>query len=89
VLITDFNSSVSCPELASIADEQLPEFTARLINERNFFTGLNPFVLQAMFQQDPWLRTHMDQVRLSKPWRWSFPTRTYVVCAIRAVRRVD
>ncbi len=89
VLITDFNSSASCPELATIADEQLPQFAAGLINQRNFFTGLNPFVLQALFQKDPWLRDHMDQVRLSKPWRWTFPTRTYVVCAICGVRRAD
>ncbi len=89
VLITDFNSSASCPELASIADDQLPEFTARLINDRNFFTGLNPFVLHALFDTDPWLSAHMEQAHLSKPWRWTFPTRTYVVCAIRAVKRVD
>lgn len=87
VLITDFNSSAACPELATIDDGQLPELAARLINERNFFTGLNPFVLRALFQRDPWLSVHMDQVRLSKPWRWTFPTRVYVVCAICAERR--
>jgi hypothetical protein len=87
ILITDFVSSTTYPELATTDESHLPALATRLIRERNFFTGLNPFVLQALFQQDPWLAARAGLVRLSAPWRWLFPTRTYAVCAIEVARR--
>jgi hypothetical protein len=87
LLISDFVSSDSCPELATVPESQLPELAARLINARNFFTGLNPAVLRALFCADPWLEARVEAVRLSPPWTWRFPTRVYAVCAIEARRR--
>jgi hypothetical protein len=87
VLITDFVSSATCPTLPDVSESQLAEFTARLIRERNFFTGLNPFVLQSLFTSDPWLLSNVESVRLIGPWRWQFPTRVYAVCAIEATRK--
>jgi len=39
VLVTDFVSALTCPELATTGEDQLPELTTRLIQQRNFFTG--------------------------------------------------
>jgi len=89
VLITDFVSSDTCPTLSDVDESQLADFAARLIRERNFFTGLNPFVLQSLFTNDPWLAANAGSVRLTPPWLWQFPARTYVVCAIEAIRKPD
>jgi hypothetical protein len=87
LLITDFNASTACPELTEVPDDQLAAYSSRLIAGRNFFTGLNPFALRALFETDAWLSKHVHRVHLTKPWRWTFPTRTYLVFAIRARRR--
>ena len=86
VLITDFVSSTSCAELATIDERELPALSTRLISGRNFFTGLNPFVLQSLFRQDPELAQLAARVQLSLPWRWTFPARTYAVCALEVWR---
>ncbi len=82
VLITDFVSSVTCPELAHVDQRDLPALAARLIGEHNFFTGLNPAVLGSLFAHDSWLAARTARVQLSAPWRWPFPTRVYAVCAV-------
>jgi len=87
VLVTDFVSSDTCPELATVADGQLPALAEQLVSSQNFFTGLNPFLLKHMFASDPWLTRRVRDARLSRPWRWHFPARFYAVCAITAIRR--
>jgi hypothetical protein len=42
LLITDLVSSDTCPPLASIADAELPALASRLLQQRNFFHGVNP-----------------------------------------------
>lgn len=82
VLITDFVSSVTAPELVHVDERELPALAARLIREHNFFTGLNPAVLASLFAQDPWLAARVGRVQVSPPWRWPFPTRIYAVYAV-------
>ena len=86
VLITDFVSSVTCPGLAEVDEAELGEFAARLVRDRNFFTGLNPWVLQTLFTRDPWLAANVAGVRMTPPWLWHFPTRLYAVCAFEAIK---
>jgi hypothetical protein len=88
VLVTDFVSSDTCPQLAETAEAQLPGLAARLIAEHNFFTGVNPFVLRSLLSNDARLSGQLEQVQLIRPWLWTFPTRVYAVTAIQAVRCV-
>lgn len=89
VLVTDFVSSATCSELARADEADLPALTARLVQQRNFFTGLNPWVLQALVRQDPWFAARVAQVRLVPPWRWPFPTRVYAVCALEISKKTE
>lgn len=84
LLITDVVSSDTCPELAEATD--LPGLLARLVNARNFFTGLNPAVLFQSFSTDPLLRAQMAEPRLLQPWVWDLGPRRYAVVAVQARR---
>ena len=86
-IVTDFVSSDTCRELATVAESGLPALAEQLLRAQNFFTGLNPFLLRQLFASDPWLSSRVAQPQLSKPWRWHFPTRVYAVCAVTAIRR--
>lgn len=87
VIVTDFVSSDTCRDLATVTEAQLPALAEQLVLAQNFFTGLNPFLLRQLFASDPWLAPRVAQPQLSKPWRWHFPARIYAVCAITATRR--
>lgn len=86
-LITDFVSSVSVPDLAEIAPQALAARLRQLVAERNFFHGLNPFVLEEMYRSHPALAPHVCQVSLAAPWRWDFGPRVYAVASIRFQKR--
>ncbi len=87
VIVIDFVSSDTCRELITVAEDRLPALAEQLVTSRNFFTGLNPFLLRGLFSSDPWLAARVTDPRLSPPWRWQFPTRVYAVCALAATRR--
>ena len=86
VLITDLVSSDTCAELATVADAELSELVARLVAERNFFSGTNPQLIKTWFKQDRSTGGSLAGVYLSRPWRWQVGPRTYAVYAIRAQR---
>ena len=87
LLVTDFNSSDAVPDLASIPAQALPQTLVGLIKQQNFFTGLNPFGIQALFKEDPVLAQHTHDVRCTKPWLWDFGSRHYAVVAVMFTRR--
>jgi hypothetical protein len=89
ILVTDFVSSVTCRELEYASEGDLPSLTQRCIQARDFFTGLNPFVLQQVPARDAWLSPRVHRVRLSPPWQWQFPGRVYAVCALEFSKRDD
>jgi len=84
LLITDFVSSVTYPPLATTTERDLPGLAAKLIESRNFFTGVNPAVLHALVQADPVLAPRVRRLEMSRPWLWDFGPRTYAVCALSA-----
>lgn len=86
LVVTDFVSSVSYPPLTDCAPAELPKLIAELINQRNFFTGLNPFVLERLFRESSELAPSLNDVQLTRPWLWEFGARTYACCAITARR---
>ena len=86
LLITDFVSSTTFPPLAMTPEMELPAVAAKLIESKNFFTGANPFVLQALMQNAPYSADELDPPQVSLPWLWDHGARVYAVCAI-AVRK--
>lgn len=83
LLVTEIVSSETAPELLAVPEAQLAQLAQHWIEQRNFFTGVNPFVLQSLLRSDPALAPSVQQVQLLRPWRWQFVSRTYAVCALR------
>jgi len=83
VLITDFVSSDTLPELANADTPESVLATARkAIDERNFFTGANPWAIKdalaKLIDEDPF-----EPWSIASPWRWQLgETRSYLVTAI-------
>jgi hypothetical protein len=87
VLVTDLVSTDSDPGLASVPDEHLDERVRSLIEQRNFFTGVNPAVLHALFTTDPEISVMVTDVEMISPWRWDLGPRVYAVYGIRFRKR--
>ena len=80
--LTDMGARM-LPEIVSAPAEQLGELAKRLIDERNFFHGLNPAVLARLWQSEPSLSRAIQSVAIADPWRWNFGVRQYLVTAFR------
>lgn len=87
VLVTDLVSSDSDPGLAGTAAQHLPDRVRSLIEQRNFFTGVNPAVLHALFTTDPEISSTVSDVEMISPWLWDLGPRVYAVYAIRFRKR--
>lgn len=88
VLITDFVSSDSFPDLGLVAEEKLTGVLARLIHERNFFHGVNPAVLISLFHTDQVLASQVASLELIPPWRWNLGPRLYAVFGLKIRKRI-
>jgi hypothetical protein len=86
ILITDIVSSVTCPQLTTASENALPAIVGDAISQRNFFTGVNPFVIQRLLETDSAFALGLSDVRLSNPWVWDLGPRLYAVCALTARR---
>ena len=89
VLITDFVSSDSCPELPGVSEAQLSQAARQWINRQNFFTGANPFAVQRHLLEHGELPVLRESVEIIRPWKWDFGCRIYAVSAIRFQKAVD
>jgi hypothetical protein len=81
LLITDFVSSDTLPSLSTVTDQSLEGLLVQAIDQRNFFTGLNPAVL-AQRLGDASVVGGRAVIELSRPWRWQLGDRTFAVAAI-------
>ena len=81
VLVTDFASSMACPEIECISESEFPTYCRDVIERGCFFPGANPLALVSRLRQYPQLSCHVMEVRLTKPWRWTMDRRTFAVCA--------
>ncbi|GAA5510103.1 hypothetical protein [Novipirellula caenicola] len=79
LLITDFVSSDTLPELQQVAADSLQSLVHQAVANRNFFTGLNPAVLRQRMQNGHLLP------KVYPAWRWIMGPRCFAVCAIEAV----
>ena len=83
VFVSDLVSSDTCQELNTISENGLPDLMQRLLHQRNFFTGTNPFMLKAVLQEHPHMSPRITEVALRNPWQWRIsPSRTYLVYAL-------
>jgi hypothetical protein len=87
VLVTDVVSSTTVPGLSQVPPSRLSAVLSQLIQQRNFFTGANPFALCRFFTADASVSGCLEQVELAAPWLWDFGSRTYAVCALTGRRK--
>jgi len=82
LLITDFVSSDTLPDLVSADDSASVLALARkAIESRNFFTGANPFSIREKLVELKQVSDH-DAVEIAPPWRWQIGKRYYLVTAL-------
>lgn len=82
VLVTDFVSSDTMPELASADDpESVLALARHAIDSRNFFTGANAFSIREKLVELQHVTNH-DAVEIVPPWRWQIGQRYYLVTAV-------
>ncbi len=87
LLITYFVSSQSLPNLMQIADSHLQTTLLEAIVANNFFTGLNPFAIQAELQNSVEFSSQVSDVKLLPPWRWDMGFKQFAVAAIAFKRK--
>lgn len=88
LLAADFVSSVTCPGLADVAEDDLPGLASRWAAAGNFFHGLNPLFLPNLFASDAVLRELTCDARPAGYWLWRQRARCYAVLGISFRRRV-
>lgn len=82
VLITDFVSSETLPNIASMTREELVVASEHAIANQNFFTGCNPFAIQQLLRSDAWFTQRVCNTQLCKPWCWDLGAKQLIVTAI-------
>ena len=87
LLIFDFVSSQSLPNLMQIDESRLNQTLIEAINVKNFFTGLNPFAVQAELANQADFAGLITDIRLHPPWRWDIGQKQFAVTAISFHRR--
>ncbi|KAA1260747.1 hypothetical protein LF1_32880 [Rubripirellula obstinata] len=80
----DFVSSASAAEILRTPDDQLGPLAMKLINERNFFSGMNPGVLLNELKSISAVR----MIHVEPPWRWTLGRREYLMMAV-VLERTD
>ena len=85
LLITDLVSTDTAPQLREASGHTLPSVLAQLLQDKNFFTGLNPGVIHALLSQE--LAGLAHHVQIHAPWLWDLGPRMYAVYAASAQRR--
>ncbi|MEE3369419.1 MAG: hypothetical protein VX346_08760 [Planctomycetota bacterium] len=87
ILITEILSSDTFPKLTAIPKPSLRNALVQQINMRNFYTGLNPAILESLAEREPAIGRLCNGIAAHPPWRWDFGPRTYAVTAYEARTR--
>ncbi|MDX1928750.1 MAG: hypothetical protein SFV81_19630 [Pirellulaceae bacterium] len=87
IFIFDFVSSQTLPNLMQIDEGRLSQTLVEAINAKNFFTGLNPFAVQAELQSHADFVGLIADVQLHSPWRWDIGKKQFAVSAISFQRK--
>jgi len=83
ILVTDIVSSETAPELADTPEEELGPLIKRLVNDRNFFTGVNPALVLSDLNMLERLPNGPDTAQVFDPWLWHMGPRVFAVYGIR------
>jgi hypothetical protein len=87
LLITDFVATETAPELAHLDDSQVPAAAVNWINQRNFFTGANPYAIRDYLQGLRDTGRAVENVQASPAWRWDIGAKQLAVSAV-SFRRI-
>jgi hypothetical protein len=82
VLVTDFVATETAPELAQLDELLLPRAAAKWIEERNFFTGANPFAIRDYYNRSRGPGPCASDAQVKGPWRWDIGAKQLAVCAV-------
>jgi hypothetical protein len=88
LFITDVVSSDSAPQIIAASDLALRTLVRDCLEQGNFFTGLNPAVINSLLSSDPLIGPQVEEVRMIPPWLWDLGPRVYAVYAARFRRRL-
>ncbi len=87
VLVTDVVATTTAPELLHALPGELEPRMAALVANGNFFTGVNPYRIVAVLEEDVRFAGLVSDVVMVGPWLWAVtPDRQHLTCAITAVR---
>ncbi|MEZ6101612.1 MAG: hypothetical protein R3E01_21975 [Pirellulaceae bacterium] len=84
VLITDFVSSDTFPDLPDLPQHELRRAVARQLETGNFFVGMHPGTLKRRWLALAAHRRPINKIELRGPWRWQLGSRTLAVVALTA-----
>jgi hypothetical protein len=66
----------------------LPRAALKWIEERNFFTGVNPFAIRDYYNRSREPGPRAEDAQVKGPWRWNIGAKQLAVCAV-TFRRSD
>ncbi len=87
LLVFDFVSSDSIPEIATLQGVPLQQKLAEALTQNNFFHGMHPLKMLSSARDYPPLASKIEQAALSLPWIWNTGSRQYAVCCLRMRRK--
>jgi hypothetical protein len=88
VLISDFVATDTAPELRHLSSDQLGEKMFKLIRNGNFFSGLNPQILESELASHSRVKTGKAHLRAHPPWLWHlYDSRAYLVVAFSVISK--
>ena len=82
-LITDVVSSFTFPNLPLLADADLPTAMYQQVALKNFFTGANPYAIEALLKNDPIMQAKVKSVEMLPPWRWNQGNRNLLMSGLK------
>ena len=82
-LITDVVSSFTFPNLPLLDDAELANALDQQVALKNFFTGANPYALDALVRSEPTLRRHVGTTEMLSPWRWNQGNRSLLMSGLK------
>jgi len=86
LLLADFVSSDTLPELFSATPQNLPVLLGQALQANNVFHGMNPGMILKVAREDPQLQSLISTVQMSPPWIWRTGNMAYAIVAIKFVR---
>jgi len=88
VLVSDMVSTDTAPVLTSTSPQDLPALMVKLVEERNFFSGVNPFVIEDLLKRNASLTPLIARTAFHSPWLWRLNSaRSYLTFAMSFQRR--